>query len=125
MDGPRLGTRAESFFLRGPAGCDLVGMTNVPEAFLAREAQICYATLTIATDYDCWLDDPAQHVSVQMVFARYGESLDRAKKLLEVFLRKQFDESDCSCRHALETALITPIGTLTDKKKEMLMVLKK
>jgi 5'-methylthioadenosine phosphorylase len=125
VDGPRLGTRAESFFLRGPAGCDLVGMTNVPEAFLAREAQICYATLTIATDYDCWLDDPAQHVSVEMVFARYGESLDRAKKLLEVFLKKQFDTSDCSCRHALETAIITPIEALNEEKKEMLAVLKK
>ena len=125
VDGPRLGTRAESFFLRGPAGCDLVGMTNVPEAFLAREAQICYATITIATDYDCWLDDPAQHVSVEMVFARYGESLDRAKKLLEAFLKTQFDSSDCTCRHALETAIITPIEALNNDKKEMLAVLKK
>ncbi len=125
VDGPRLGTQAESFFLRGPAGCDLVGMTNVPEAFLAREAQICYATLTIATDYDCWLDDPAEHVSVAMVFARYGESINRAKKLLETFIKKQFDSSDCSCRHALETAIITPIDALNDEKKEMLAVLKK
>jgi len=125
VDGPRLGTRAESFFLRGPAGCDLVGMTNVPEAFLAREAQICYTTLTIATDYDCWLDDPAQHVSVEMVFARYGESLARAKKLIEVFLEKRFDSSDCLCRHALETAIITPIDALNNKQKELVAVLKR
>jgi 5'-methylthioadenosine phosphorylase len=125
VDGPRLGTRAESFFLRGPAGCDLVGMTNVPEAFLAREAQMRYVTLTIATDYDCWLDDPAQHVSVEMVFARYGESLDRAKKLLKVFFEKQFEMSDCPCRHALETAIITPVDALTDENREMLAVLQK
>ncbi len=125
VDGPRLGTRAESFFLRGPAGCDLVGMTNVPEAFLAREAQMCYATLTIATDYDCWLDDPTEHVSVEMVFARYGESINRAKTLLETFLKKPLDSWDCACRHALETAIITPVDTLNDEKKEMLAVLKK
>ena len=59
VEGPRLGTRAESHFMRG-AGCHLVGMTNVPEAFLAREAQICYATVGIVTDYDCWMDDPSQ-----------------------------------------------------------------
>ena len=57
VEGPRLGTRAESLFLRS-AGADLVGMTNVPEAFLALEAQIGYCTIALATDYDCWLDDP-------------------------------------------------------------------
>ena len=62
VEGPRLGTKAESFFMRG-AGCDLVGMTNVPEVFLAREAQLSYATLCIATDYDCWMEDPSQHVT--------------------------------------------------------------
>lgn len=52
VEGPRLGTQAESHFLR-QAGCHLVGVTNIPEVFLAREAQICYATIGIATDYDC------------------------------------------------------------------------
>lgn len=57
VEGPRLGTRAESFFLRS-AGADLVGMTNVPEAFLACEAQLGYCTIALVTDYDCWLEDP-------------------------------------------------------------------
>ena len=74
VEGPRLGTRAESLFLR-QAGCQLVGMTNVPEVFLAREAQICYATIGIATDYDCWMDDPAKHVTVSRIFELYRESL--------------------------------------------------
>jgi len=60
VDGPRLGTRAESHFLRQIGG-DLVGMTNVPEVFLVREAQLCYATVGIVTDYDCWKDNPADH----------------------------------------------------------------
>lgn len=63
VEGPCLGTQAESHFLR-QAGCHLVGMTNVPEAILAREAQMAYVTVGLVTDYDCWLDDPTQHVSV-------------------------------------------------------------
>src|SRR5262249_34682596 len=63
VEGPRLGTRVESFFLKG-AGCHVVGMTNVPEAFLAREAQICYCTVAVVTDYDCWLDDPHAHAAI-------------------------------------------------------------
>ena len=78
VEGPRLGTRAESLFMR-QVGCQLVGMTNVPEVFLAREAQICYATVCIATDYDCWMDDPAMHVSVGAILSQYRESLERAR----------------------------------------------
>lgn len=63
-----LAQKAESLFLRGPAGCDIVGMTNVPEAFLAREAQMGYVTLAIATDYDCWREDPDEHVNVRSGF---------------------------------------------------------
>ena len=76
VEGPRLGTRAESLFLRS-AGADLVGMTNVPEAFLALEAQIGYCTIALATDYDCWLDDPAQHVSANQVLALFQANLAR------------------------------------------------
>ncbi|MBA4214674.1 MAG: S-methyl-5'-thioinosine phosphorylase, partial [Polaromonas sp.] len=71
VDGPRLGTQAESHLLR-QMGCHLVGMTNAPEVFLAREAQMAYATVGLVTDYDCWLDDPTQHVSVSAVFELYG-----------------------------------------------------
>jgi 5'-methylthioadenosine phosphorylase len=125
VDGPRLGTRAESFFLRGPAGCDLVGMTNVPEAFLAREAQICYATLTIVTDYDCWQDDPGEHVSVEMVFSRYGKNLARAGQLIKRVIENFKDSPDCSCRHSLDTAIITPVEALSHRQKEILAVLKR
>ena len=80
VEGPRLGTRSESFFLRDQAKCDLVGMTNVPEVFLAREAQMAYCTVCLVTDYDCWMEDPAQHVSVEKFFEVYGGALDKGKK---------------------------------------------
>lgn len=126
VDGPRLGTRAESHFLRGAAGCDLVGMTNVPEVFLAREAQICYCTLCIATDYDCWLDDPSQHVSVEQVISRYGASLEKAKALIHELIRRgdlPGDESDS--RHSLDAAVLTPVESLNEDKRLLLELLKR
>jgi len=126
VDGPRLGTRAESLFLKNAAACDLVGMTNVPEAFLAREAQICYATLSIVTDYDCWLDDPARHVSVEQVISRYGESLERARKLVGVFLESDGGPADdCGCRHSLESAVLTPMDHLDIDSRALLDLLKR
>jgi len=124
VDGPRLGTRAESQFLRGAAGCDLVGMTNVPEVFLAREAQICYCTIAIATDYDCWMDDPAQHVTVEQVIRRYGASLERAKTLLRAYLGSEPQPCGCGCRQALACAVLTPPEVLTPEKRELLALLK-
>ncbi|MGI9277622.1 MAG: MTAP family purine nucleoside phosphorylase [Endozoicomonas sp.] len=127
VDGPRLGTRAESLFLKNAAQCDLVGMTNVPEAFLAREAQLCYTTIAIATDYDCWMDDPSQHVTVEQVFSRYGASLERAKNLLRHYLELQkdtpHDSNQCSCRNALASALLSPPDTLSDEKQALLDLL--
>ena len=123
VEGPRLGTKAESFFMRG-AGCDLVGMTNVPEVFLAREAQLCYATLCIATDYDCWLDDPDQHVTVQAVIERFGASLERAKSLLHSLLQAPLPEIDEDYRKALTMAVLTPDDVLSVEQKTMLDVLR-
>lgn len=124
VEGPRLGTKAESHFLRDSAKCDLVGMTNVPEVFLAREAQLCYATITIVTDYDCWLEDPNEHVSVTMVFKQFGESLGKAKTLLTSVVNQPSDEQ-CSCRKSLEFAILTPEEALNNDQKSLLSVLKK
>ncbi|MGE3714765.1 MAG: S-methyl-5'-thioadenosine phosphorylase [Alphaproteobacteria bacterium] len=123
VDGPRLGTRAESHFLR-MAGCDLVGMTNVPEVFLAREAQLAYATIGIATDYDCWLDDPSQHVSVAAVIARYGASLEKAKALLKHLLESPLPQVEAAYRESLREAVLTPEAALSDEKKQLLAILK-
>ncbi len=123
VEGPRLGTKAESFFMRG-AGCDLVGMTNVPEVFLAREAQLSYATICIATDYDCWLDDPEQHVTVQAVIERFGASLEKAKILLMEMLKSPLPEVDEDYRKALAMAVLTPDSALTQDQLSMLEVLR-
>lgn len=122
--GPRLGTRAESFFLRG-AGCELVGMTNVPEVFLAREAQLCYATIGIVTDYDCWLDDPAQHVSVGAILARYRDGIARATALLATLLDGPLPAEDAESRTALEQALLTPEASLSEGQRGWLDVLRR
>jgi 5'-methylthioadenosine phosphorylase len=124
IEGPRLGTRAESHFMR-QAGCQLVGMTNVPEVFLAREAQICYATVCIATDYDCWMDDPAMHVSVDAILSTYRSSLDRARTLLDALLAAPLPAEEPEIRGALAHAMLTQDAALTDAQREWLAVLRR
>ena len=124
VEGPRLGTRAESLFMR-QIGCQLVGMTNVPEVFLAREAQLCYATVCIATDYDCWMDDPAMHVSVGAILATYRESLERARMLLDALLATPLPAEEPEIRGALQYAMLTPDSALTDAQREWLAVLRR
>ena len=124
VEGPRLGTRAESFFLRDSANCDLVGMTNVPEAFLAREAQMAYATVCLITDYDCWMDDPAMHVSVDKFFETYGGALEKAKAVLTELLNAPFTETPRDIRTSLGAAILTPDDALTQTQKQWLGVLR-
>ncbi len=124
VEGPRLGTKAESFFLRGAAGCDIVGMTNVPEAFLAREAQMGYVTLAIATDYDCWHEDPDEHVNVEAVFAVYFENIGKIKKIILKLLENGVSETPEKIRNALSGAIMTPDERLSEAQKEWLGVLK-
>lgn len=123
VEGPRLGTRAESFFLKG-AQCDVVGMTNVPEAFLAREAQLCYCTIAVVTDYDCWLDDPSQHATVDKVIALYKKNLGRVQAILKEVLARGADASPCPCRSALQGAVLTPESALSDDKRRLLGLLR-
>lgn len=123
VEGPRLGTRAESHFLRG-AQCHIVGMTNVPEAFLAREAQLCYCTIAVVTDYDCWLDDPTQHATVDKVIALYKENLGRVQAILREVLGQEKGRSECQCRTALQHAVLTPHETLSKEQQRVVAFLK-
>lgn len=127
VDGPRLGTRAESLFLKNAVNADLVGMTNVPEVFLAREAQMCYCTIAIATDYDCWQEDPAHHVTVEQVISRYGTSLEKAKSLLKTYLSDfhQPANNNSPIRQSLACALLTPAEFIPESKKALLEVLQR
>lgn len=124
VEGPRLGTRAESFFLRDSAKCDLVGMTNVPEVFLAREAQMAYATICAVTDYDCWMDDPTMHVSVEKFFETYGGALEKAKNILTELLKEPLDETPQDIREALKFSILTPDNALTSEQKEWMDTLR-
>jgi 5'-methylthioadenosine phosphorylase len=123
VEGPRLGTQAESHVLR-QLGCHLVGMTNVPEVFLAREAQLAYATVGLVTDYDSWLDDPGQHVSVGAIFERYGQTLDLARRVLDELLRAPLPAPEPESRQALASAILTPDASLSAEQREWLAVLR-
>ncbi|MGB8274701.1 MAG: S-methyl-5'-thioadenosine phosphorylase [Alphaproteobacteria bacterium] len=109
MEGPQFSTRAESELYRA-WGADVIGMTNMPEAKLAREAEICYATVAMVTDYDCWHPDH-DDVSVDAVIRVLVENASKAKALVRAVapkLRHRRHPCDAGCHRALETAIITP-----------------
>ncbi len=108
MEGPQFSTRAESELYRS-WGCDVIGMTNMPEAKLAREAEICYATVAMVTDYDCWHDDH-DDVSVEQVIKVLLENADKARNLVRHTAPELRDrDAPCGkgCQRALDAALIT------------------
>ena len=108
MEGPQFSTLAESKLYR-QWGCDVIGMTNMPEAKLAREAEICYASVAMVTDFDCWHPDH-EDVSVEQVIKVLVGNAEKAKTLIgEVVPMIHSDETapSCSCKQALEFALIT------------------
>lgn len=123
VEGPRFGTRAESHLLRH-WGATLVGMTNVPEAFLAREAQMAYATLAIATDYDSWREDPGEHAHMETILARYAASLDQARSLIGHLLSAPLPAPEPAIRHALAGAVMTPDALLSEEQRAWLAVLR-
>ncbi len=123
VEGPRLGTKAESFFLKNN-GAHVVGMTNVPESFLAREAQLCYCTLSVSTDYDCWLEDPNEHATVDRIIAQYKESLKRVVEVIRMLVPRPAHASGCACREALNGALLNDENELTRENRAILSFLR-
>lgn len=124
VEGPRLGTRAESFFLRDAVKADLVGMTNVPEVFLAREAQMAYCTVCLVTDYDCWMDDPEQHVSIDQFFEVYGGAVEKVKLLLGELLKAPFTATPEDIRGSLKMSMLTAEEAIGPEHKKWLDVLR-
>ncbi|MCZ8321178.1 MAG: 5'-methylthioadenosine phosphorylase [Burkholderiales bacterium] len=123
VEGPRLSTQAESQLLR-QLGCHLVGVTNVPEVLLAREARMAYAAVGLVTDYDSWLDDPARHVSVGAIFERCGRTLSLAREVLDESLRAPLPEPEPDSRQALDSAVLTPDAALSAEQTTWLSVLR-
>jgi 5'-methylthioadenosine phosphorylase len=108
MEGPQFSTLAESELYRA-WGCDVIGMTNMPEAKLAREAEICYATVAMVTDYDCW-HPGHDDVTVDMILSVLDANAERARALVKAAVPQLAGHAGpCpqACDHALETALIT------------------
>ena len=109
IEGPQFSTYAESQLYRS-WGCDVIGMTNMPEAKLAREAEMCYATVAMVTDFDCWHPDH-DNVEVTAIIQTLNENADAARRLIKRVVPKlgpARTDSPIGCERALDTAIITP-----------------
>ena len=116
IEGPAFSTRAESLMYRS-WGADIIGMTALPEAKLAREAQMCYATIAWVTDYDCWRTE-TENVTTEMVVQNLNRNIAASKKLLRrIVPRLDALGDDCPCGSALDTAIISSLAGLSDTHK--------
>jgi 5'-methylthioadenosine phosphorylase len=105
MEGPAFSSKAESDLHRSWRAA-LIGMTALPEAKLAREAEICYATIAMVTDWDCWKPSE-ESVSVQMVVATMQRNTGELQRMIPDFAAALRARGDCGCRHAAEHAVMT------------------
>ncbi len=110
MEGPQFSTRAESELYRS-WGVSVIGMTNLTEARLAREAEIAYATLAFSTDYDCW-HSSEEPVTAEMVVANLLKNVENAKGLIELIVPAIPLDEECSCHSALAAAIVTDWGKI-------------
>ena len=118
MEGPALSTRAESFLYRS-WGASVIGMTALPEAKLAREAEMCYAILACATDYDCW-HETEEAVSVEMVVANLSKNVATSEEIIRRLLPRLSPERRCACPSALKNAIITARDAIPKDTKKRL-----
>jgi 5'-methylthioadenosine phosphorylase len=121
MEGPQFSTRAESRIYR-QWGVDVIGMTALPEAKLAREAEICYATLAFATDYDCW-HETEEDVTVEMVVKTLLQNVETGKQIIREALPHVGRERACPCASALATAILTQRDLIPPQTKARLGLL--
>ncbi len=121
MEGPQFSTKAESEFYRAQ-GFDIIGMTNLQEAKLAREAEICYSTLALVTDYDCWHPEH-DSVTVDMIVANLRQNAKTAQQVIARAVESLPIERTCECARALATALITRPSAMPADRKAVLQPL--
>ncbi len=117
INGPQFSTKAESFLYRS-WNVDVIGMTNVNEAKLAREAEICYITLALATDYDCWKEDNS--VTVEEVIKILNQNIENAKKIIAEAVKNIPEKRECPCKNALQNAILTNPKAIPQEIKEKL-----
>ena len=121
MEGPQFSTRAESHLYRS-FQADVIGMTNVQEAKLAREAEICYATLAMVTDYDCWRPE-TDPVTVEEVVARLKDNAAMAGSILAHAVSRLPETRACACASALRNAILTDPAAIPRESRERLRLL--
>jgi len=124
MEGPAFSTRAESRLYRS-WGADIIGMTALPEAKLAREAEICYAVIGCVTDYDSWREseDP---VTVETILTTMIHNIDFARRIIKLAISRIPEERTCECATALKTAIFTSRNVIpTEQKKKLSLLIDK
>ncbi len=121
MEGPQFSTRAESRIYRS-WGVDVIGMTNLQEAKLSREAEICYATMALVTDYDVWHEEE-EDVTVEKVVAILNQNVATAKAIIKRVVPVIGPERTCGCSHALKDAIITAPDAISEATKKRLWLL--
>ncbi len=115
MEGPLFSTKAESALYRS-WGASIIGMTSLPEAKLAREAEICYATVALVTDYDVWKEN--EEVDIHQVLSNIKANTDNVKKLIKQTIPKIHQEKDCDCHSALANAFITDSSLIPEATRK-------
>ena len=121
IEGPQFSSLAESNLYRS-WGADVIGMTALPEAKLAREAELCYAILACSTDYDCWRGSE-ESVTVDMVVANLNKNIKISKKILEDVIPNLSQNGDCECNYAMENAIISARDSIDAKDVDKLGLL--
>ena len=121
MEGPAFSTRAESRLYRS-WGADIIGMTALPEAKLAREAEICYAIMGCVSDYDSWWQ-PGEPVTVDIILNILRQNADTAKRIIKLAVSRIPEKRDCACATALETAIVTAPDMVPAEQKKKLDLL--
>jgi len=112
IEGPQLSTKAESLVYRG-WNADVIGMTNATEAKLAREAEICYATMAMITDYDCW-HESEEAFSAEKIVATFQQNVKTAQDVLRRAVKALEPEQPCACQTALEGSIISDLSQVSD-----------
>jgi len=121
MEGPAFSTRAESRLYRS-WGADIIGMTALPEAKLAREAEICYAIIGCVTDYDSW-QERSQPITIDVVLNVLRQNIDTAKKIIKLAVNRIPEKRSCGCATALKTAIVTDPALIPVEQKKKLNLL--
>ena len=121
MEGPQFSTLAESNLYRS-WGMDIIGMTNMVEARLAREAEICYTSLAAVTDYDCWHEDEAT-VTVDMILDNLKKNVENSKRILREVIPSIAEERKCLCSEALKYSIITDHKLIPKSVKKKLSII--